>query len=50
SARNKINGTTTMVQPPRAAYVGNMNNMLFPPLVGMMATTGLAPSWIALIA
>jgi hypothetical protein len=50
SWRNNINSTTTMVVPPGTAHAGNMNNMLFPPPVGMMATTGLWPYWMAAMA
>jgi hypothetical protein len=50
SWRNDINGTTTMVVPPGTAHAGNMNNMLLPPPVGMIATTGLRPCWMAAMA
>ncbi|EAL91106.1 uncharacterized protein AFUA_5G15140 [Aspergillus fumigatus Af293] len=40
----------TIVVPPGAVNAGTMNNMLFPPPVGMTATTGLSPCWIACMA
>ncbi|KAB8240254.1 hypothetical protein BDV35DRAFT_374155 [Aspergillus flavus] len=47
SPRNEISGTTTIVVPLGSANAGNMNNMLLPPPVGITATTGLSPSWMA---
>jgi hypothetical protein len=44
SPRNAVNGTTTTVNPPDSIHAGNMNNMLFPPPVGITATTGLSPA------
>ncbi|PKX88255.1 uncharacterized protein P174DRAFT_340150, partial [Aspergillus novofumigatus IBT 16806] len=39
-----------MVVPPGAVNAGTMNSMLFPPPVGITATTGLSPCWMARIA
>lgn len=39
-----------MVVPPGAVNAGTINNILFPPPVGMTATTGLSPHWMARIA
>ncbi|KAK7185307.1 hypothetical protein PSPO01_08824 [Paraphaeosphaeria sporulosa] len=50
SPHNAINGITTMVVPPCSAHTGNMNNMLLPAPIGIMATTGLSPPIIALMA
>ncbi|KAH1509545.1 hypothetical protein KXX18_001003, partial [Aspergillus fumigatus] len=50
SARNATSGTMIMVVPPGAANAGTMNNMLFPPPMGMTATTGLSPRWMACMA
>ncbi|PKX88452.1 uncharacterized protein P174DRAFT_380486 [Aspergillus novofumigatus IBT 16806] len=44
SAHNATSGTTTMVVPPGVANAGTMNNILFPPPVGITATTGLSPA------
>jgi hypothetical protein len=50
SLRNAINRTTIIVVLPCSAYASNINNKLFPAPVGMIATTGLSPAVIALIA
>ncbi|KAF1828072.1 hypothetical protein BDW02DRAFT_469540, partial [Decorospora gaudefroyi] len=50
SPRNAINRITTIVVLPCSAYAGNMNNKLFPPPVGITATTGLSPAMIACMA
>jgi hypothetical protein len=50
SPRNAINGMTTMVVLPYSAHAGNMNNKLFPPLVGITAMIGLSPAIIAAMA
>ncbi|KAF2803438.1 uncharacterized protein BDZ99DRAFT_372801, partial [Mytilinidion resinicola] len=47
---NAINGTTTTIIPPCSAHAGNINNKLFPALVGITATTGLLPAVIVAIA
>ncbi|PKX88209.1 uncharacterized protein P174DRAFT_346030, partial [Aspergillus novofumigatus IBT 16806] len=40
----------TTVVPPGAANAGTMNSMLFPPPVGITATMGLSPRWMARMA
>ncbi|KAF2812023.1 uncharacterized protein BDZ99DRAFT_367156, partial [Mytilinidion resinicola] len=50
SPYNTINGTITTVILPYSAYAGNINNKLFPALVGITATTGLSPAVIIAIA
>jgi hypothetical protein len=50
SAHNTTNGTTTMVVPLGAVNAGTMNNMLLPPPVGITATIGLSPHWMARMA
>lgn len=48
SSRNDINGTTTIVNPALPlTYAGNINNILFPLPVGMIAIIGLCPCLIA---
>ncbi|KAF2813647.1 uncharacterized protein BDZ99DRAFT_381334, partial [Mytilinidion resinicola] len=49
SPYNAINGTTTTIIPPCSAYASNINNKLFPALVGITATTGLSPAVIVAI-
>lgn len=50
SARNAINSTITMVVPPSSIHAGNINNMLLPLPVGIMAITMLSLFWMARIA
>lgn len=50
SLHNTINRTTTIVMPPCSTHAGNINNMLLPTLVSIMATMGLLPATIALMA
>ncbi|TQV89938.1 hypothetical protein IF1G_11399 [Cordyceps javanica] len=49
SSCNATNGIITTVRPCCEQYAGNMNDMLFPPPVGVTYTTGLSPRTIAAI-
>lgn len=49
-ACNMISRTMIIVVPPGVVNVGTMNNMLFPPPVGITATMGLSPYWMACMA
>ncbi|GME47479.1 Helicase [Neofusicoccum parvum] len=50
SARSAMSGTTTTVVPPGSVQAGSMNKMLFLAPVGITATTGLTPAWMAVTA
>ncbi|KAK7178407.1 hypothetical protein PSPO01_15543 [Paraphaeosphaeria sporulosa] len=50
SPYNIINGMIIMVVPPYSTYASNMNNILLPAPIGIMATMGLSPPIIALMA
>lgn len=43
-------GTIIIVVPLGVVNVGTMNNMLFPLPVGITATIGLSPCWMACMA
>lgn len=49
-ACNATSGTIIIVVPLGAVNMGTINNMLFPLPIGMTATTGLSPCWMACIA
>ncbi|KAF2801257.1 uncharacterized protein BDZ99DRAFT_357500, partial [Mytilinidion resinicola] len=50
SPYNAINSTITTIIPPCSAHASNINNKLFPILVGITATTRLLPAVIIAIA